>query len=89
MDDLVSLSPWAQTLTIDYAVHHVKADGRTTPKVFDGWQLELPPRGEITLVKKNSMRVITTRRYHAGRHGLSMQVNGRDVAQRHFELKIG
>ena len=28
----------AQKLAIDYVVHHVKADGRTTPKVFKGWR---------------------------------------------------
>ena len=83
---LVSRAPQAQSLAIDYVVHHVKADGRTTPKVFKGWQVTLPPRGELTLVKRHSMRVVTTRRYHAGRHGLSVQVNGREVARADFEL---
>ena len=83
---LVSRASHAQTLAIDYVVHHVKADGSTSPKVFKGWALELPGRGELTLVKRHSMRVITTRRYHAGRHGLSVQVNGCEVARTDFDL---
>lgn len=83
---LVSRAARAQPLAIDYVVHHVNADGRTRPKVFKGWQVTLPPRGELTLVKRHSMRVITTRRYHAGLHGLSVQVNGREMARADFEL---
>jgi 3-methyladenine DNA glycosylase AlkC len=83
---LVARANRAQTLAIDYVVHHVKADGSTRPKVFKGWQVELPGRGELTLAKRHSMRVITTRRYHAGRHGLSVQVNGCEVARTDFDL---
>jgi len=83
---LRSTAARAQTLAIDYVVHHVKADGRVSPKVFKGWQIGLPAHGEITLVRRHSMRVITTRRYHPGRHGLSVQVNGCEVARAHFDL---
>ena len=85
---LKSSSPLPQRLAIDYVLHHVKADGRTSPKVFKGWQLELAPRAELSLSKTHSMRPITTRRYHPGRHGLAVQVNGQVVAQTSFELTL-
>ena len=85
---LQSSSPRSQTLAIDYAVHHVKADGSTSPKVFKGWQVELPARGELQLMKKHAMRLITTRRYHAGRHGVAVQINGQVVAEGSFVLHI-
>jgi 3-methyladenine DNA glycosylase AlkC len=75
-----------QTLAIDYAVHHLKANGTRSAKVFKGWKLELAPRAEVVLVKRHSMKAVTTRRYHPGRHGLSVQVNGRTLAQAEFEL---
>ncbi len=78
----------AQTLAIDYVVHHVKAHGGTSPKVFKGWQLSLPPGGQVTLHKSHPLRPITTRRYHEGRHGLSVQVNGRVVAESSFMLNL-
>lgn len=33
------------------------------------------------------MGAVTTRRYHAGRHGLTVQVNGQAVAAGHFTLQ--
>ena len=83
---LQSHSARAQTLAIDYAVHHVKADGSTSPKVFKGWQLTLPAHAEVQLKKKHSMRLITTRRYHPGRHGVAVQINGQVVAEGGFLL---
>jgi len=85
---LQSTAAKPQRLVIDYAVHHVKADGSLTPKVFKGWSLELPARAELALVKRHSLKPITTRRYHAGRHAVEVMVNGRVVAEASFELTI-
>ncbi len=85
---LASHSGKPQTLAIDYAVHHVKADGSTSPKVFKGWQLTLPPRGERVLTRQHAVKPITTRRYHAGLHPVVVQVNGRPVAEAAFELAL-
>jgi len=75
-----------QRLAVDYVVHHVKADGSRTPKVFKGWQIELPPHGTTTRAKRHSLRPVTTRRYHGGEHALSVQINGRTVAAANFTL---
>jgi len=75
-----------QPLLIDYAVHHRKANGSSTAKVFKGWTLELPPGASRRLQKTHSLRVITTRRYHPGAHALSVQINGQEVARVGFEL---
>ena len=85
---LQSTASKPQTLAIDYAVHHVKAHGGTTAKVFKGWQIKLPPRGAVTLVKRHATRLIVTRRYHAGRQGLAVQINGQVVAESGFELSL-
>jgi 3-methyladenine DNA glycosylase AlkC len=75
-----------QALAVDLVMHHRKADGRTMPKVFKGWQLTLPPQGQRTLQRAHPMRPITTRRYHAGRHVLAVQINGQTVAEAAFTL---
>jgi 3-methyladenine DNA glycosylase AlkC len=85
---LQSTAARVQQLAIDYVVHHVKADGRATPKVFKGWAVQLPARGTLTLSKRHPLREITTRRYHAGLHALEVQVNGRVVARAAFELEL-
>ena len=78
----------AQALAIDYAVHHVKANGSTSPKVFKGWMLELPGGQTRTLRKTHAVRPITTRRYFAGTHRVELLVNGRVEADAAFELEM-
>jgi len=86
--ELRSTARSAQALAIDYAVHHVKADGRTSPKVFKGWQVTLAPRETRVLVKQHAVRPITTRTYHPGRHRVVVQVNGQPVAEAAFMLRV-
>jgi hypothetical protein len=66
----------------------VKADGGTSPKVFKGWRVELPARGTLKLVKRHSLRPVTTRRYFGGRHRVQLQVNGAVVAEAAFTLTL-
>ena len=85
---LASSAKRRQQLVIDYAVHHVKANGSTRPKVFKGWTLVLAPGETRTLAKRHSLRPITTRRYHAGRHLLDLRINGELRAEAAFELRV-
>lgn len=78
----------AQRLAIDYAVHHVKASGDTSAKVFKGWVLELGAGEERELLKRHSLKPITTRRYHAGAHRIELLINGQPAAEASFELKV-
>jgi 3-methyladenine DNA glycosylase AlkC len=85
---LRSTTARAQTLLIDYAVHHVKASGERTPKVFKGWSLTLGPHESLTLQRRHSMRAVTTRRYYAGRHELDLRINGQIAASAFFDLSL-
>ncbi|MBZ8139381.1 DNA alkylation repair protein [Rubrivivax gelatinosus] len=85
---LASRASTPQRLVVDYRVHHVKADGRRTAKVFKGWKLELAPGASVTLARRHSMKPVTTRRYFAGAHRVDIQVNGSVVAGAEFELAL-
>jgi hypothetical protein len=85
---LGSTATQAQTLVVDYGIHHVKANGSTSPKVFKGWQLALAPGERRVLSRRHAIRPITTRRYHAGWHRVEVQVNGQAVAEAGFELVL-
>jgi 3-methyladenine DNA glycosylase AlkC len=84
---LMSTSAKPQALAIDYVVHHVKANGETSPKVFKGWQLTLAPHETRVLAKKHSLKPITTRVYYPGEHRVDVQVNGKAVASAAFVLR--
>lgn len=77
-----------QRLAIDYAVHHVKAAGHSTAKVFKGWVLDLAPGETRTFEKSHAIKPITTRRYHAGTHVVDVRINGVVQAQAAFELQL-
>ena len=84
--DLTSTSSKPQALAIDYVVHHVKANGSTSPKVFKGWQRTLGPRESCRLVKSHSLKPVTTRVLYPGEHRVDVQVNGKVVASAVFTL---
>jgi 3-methyladenine DNA glycosylase AlkC len=86
--DLQSNAATPQRLAIDYAVHHVKAGGHTTPKVFKGWVIDLAPGERRQLVKRHALKPVTTRRYHAGAHAVDVRINGQVLAEAGFMLAL-
>ena len=64
------------TVVIDYIVHHVKANGQTTPKVFKLTTRTLEPGVPARIAKRHSFKPISTRKYYAGEHAVEVQING-------------
>jgi 3-methyladenine DNA glycosylase AlkC len=83
---LQSASTASQKLVIDYAVHHVRANGSTSPKVFKGWNLTLEGQAPRHLSKRHSLRPITTRQLYPGLHRLDLRINGEVCASTAFQL---
>jgi 3-methyladenine DNA glycosylase AlkC len=83
---LASSSAQPQDLLVDYVVHHVRANGSTSPKVFKGWKLTLGAREQRALSKRHSLRPVTTRVLHPGKHRIELQVNGQTRAHADFDL---
>lgn len=83
-----SKSARAQRLVVDYVVHYARRGGRTSPKVFKLAEVELAPRAAATLRKRQVLRDFTTRKHHAGRHRVEVQVNGVILAGADFLLEV-
>lgn len=73
-------------LVIDYAVHHRKANGALSPKVFKLATRTLAPGESLAVNRTHSFRPITTRRYYPGAHRIDVRVNGRVVGEADFRL---
>ena len=73
---LTSIAGHAQRLMIDYVIHHRKANGSTTPKVFKWKNLTLSAHQALTVKRSHPMKSITTRVYYAGDHRVEVVVNG-------------
>lgn len=86
--DLQSKSDDEQNLMVDYIVHHVKANGTRTLKVFKLKKMSLAANEAQTITKQHSIRPISTRKYYAGVHRIEIQINGQVRAGIDFELQI-
>lgn len=85
--ELQSQAKRGQRLVVDYAIHHVKADGSTSPKVWKGWTIELAAGERRVLTKRHSWKPTTVRTDRPGRHAIDLLINGRNVAQSAFTLQ--
>ncbi len=83
---LSSTSKNAQPLIVDYAIHHRKANGKTSPKVFKWKTTTLAPYAALNAKRKHSMRKITTRVYYPGAHRVEILINGVSLASKSFKL---
>jgi len=83
---LQSTNSKPQSVVIDYAIQHVKANGQTTPKVFKFRTLKLAPGETIELTKKHAIKPITTRKYYAGEHAVEILINGKIFGRKSFML---
>jgi len=77
-----------QALIIDYVVHHLKANGKTSGKVFKWKNTHLKSGAELRAQKRHPMKPITTRKYYGGGHRVEILINGETVCGADFELKL-
>jgi 3-methyladenine DNA glycosylase AlkC len=84
--DVASAARRKQDLLVDFAVHFVKADGRTKPKVFKLARITLPAAGRVTLRESVSFRPMTTRTPYPGTHRLEALINGVAFPLARFEV---
>jgi 3-methyladenine DNA glycosylase AlkC len=84
--ELVSSAKREQELLVDYAVHFVKANGETRPKVFKLRKLVLPSGGRARLEGRVSFAPMTTRTHRPGRHAVELQLNGVAIPLGEFEV---
>ena len=75
-----------QDLLVDVAVHFVKANGATSPKVFKLKRVTLAPGEAVPLTASFSLKVHTTRKPNPGVHAVDVIVNGK--AQRAASFQV-
>ena len=73
---LKSTAAKEQALLIDFVVHYIKSNGTSRAKVFKLTQTKLASDSTLTLIKKISLKPMTTRRHYAGTHRLDLLING-------------
>ena len=77
-----------QLLMIDYIIHHQKANGTTSPKVFKWKSISHKVGEKLVAQKAHIFKPITTRVYHSGQHFIEIVVNGVSAGKAEFELVL-
>lgn len=83
-----STSEEKQKLVIDYAIHFVKANGQTAPKVFKWKNLTIKAGESIHLCKNHPIKEISTRKYYTGVNTIELLINGKPLAKTNFKLIV-
>lgn len=71
---------------IDFRVHYVKANGKTSPKVFKLSTVHIPAQSSLPFSKTLSLKDLTTRRHHPGEHHIEALLNGTPHPVGRFKL---
>ena len=74
-------------LMVDYIVHFVRKGGKRNAKVFKIGAKELKKNGREEIKKSHSFKKVTTRSYYPGKHRIEIQVNGKVLAGKEFEVE--
>lgn len=80
-------SAQAASALADWRVHYVKANGTLSPKVFKGATVQVQAHSSGVIQKTLSLRQMTTRTHHPGRHTVEIALNGQVHPLGHFDLQ--
>ncbi|MDR3047468.1 MAG: DNA alkylation repair protein [Bacteroidales bacterium] len=77
-----------QNIRIEYGLYYLKQNGQHSKKVFKISERTFQPDEKADIVRKQSFRIITTRKFYSGLHKLSIIINGQEHTAAEFELVI-
>ncbi len=73
-------------MAIQYAVHHIRKNGKTSAKIFKLAEREIMPGKNPTINARHSFKEITTRRYYPGQHKIEILTGGKSLGEKCFDL---
>ena len=84
---LVNNANKSQLVRIEYGVYYKKNNGTLARKVFKISERKLSANEKINIKRKQSFKIITTRRLYCGIHKLSIIINGQESSLKEFNLQ--
>src|SRR5690606_8704839 len=76
----------SKPLRLEYGLHYQKSNGLMSRKVFKIIE-KIYQASETRLIqRRQSFKVITTRKLYTGKHNIAIIVNGQEILMMEFEL---
>lgn len=75
-----------KTIRFEYAVYYLLNNGRYSKKVYKISERQLQSNESVNIERRQSFRIITTRKFYTGQHKLSIIINGQEKNNVSFEL---
>ncbi|WP_103068931.1 DNA alkylation repair protein [Aquimarina sediminis] len=75
-------------LRLEYGLYYQKANGSLSKKVFKISEKEYSAKSTTVIKRKQSFKIITTRKFHTGLHQLSIIINGNEYEKNDFQLIV-
>jgi hypothetical protein len=72
---------------IEYAIDYLNSTGKTSTKVFQIREKTMNPGAHESITRFQRFANLTTRKHFAGRHKLSILLNGKEVASATFQVR--
>ena len=79
-------APMEKLIRLEYALYYKKQNGSYTKKVFKISERNLEPNNTLEIIRKQSFKPITTRKYYNGEHKVAMIINGEESDALSFKL---
>ncbi|MGF1791430.1 DNA alkylation repair protein [Photobacterium profundum] len=83
---ITNVNKTCKTLRLEYGLYYKKNNGDLSRKVFKISEREIEPNKVYKINRKQSFKLITTRKFHTGIHQLSIIINGQESQIKDFEL---
>ncbi|WP_271405574.1 DNA alkylation repair protein [Tenacibaculum soleae] len=84
--DLLNTDIVAAKIRLEYGLYYQKANGTLAKKVFKISEKVYAENSATSITRKQSFKIITTRKFHIGKHQVSIIVNGIEFEKLSFNL---
>ena len=72
---------------LEYAIYYQKANGSLSKKVYKISEKEYPGNTDSNIIRRQSFKPISTRKFHSGLHQLALVINGKEFEKVDFSLQ--
>jgi len=75
-------------IRVEYLIFYKKANGELSRKIYKISEKEYSKNSKTLINRKQSFKKITTRKFYAGKHTISIVINGAEMCDGHFHVKL-